>query len=259
MNRSLVKTAQIFDTLMAENKPVGVNEFARKLDMPKSTVSRFLSTMEVLGFVRREAGSGKFRLGLKLFELGCRAIEDMDLREIAVPHMAKLRDAINENVLLTVLEGERITYLEKLESTQAVVTQMNVGATAPAHCVSSGKAMLAHHPELAERILASELTRYSSQTIVDPTRMREELETIQGCGYALNKGEFREDVCGVAAPIFDARGIAVGAISTATPASRMNEERWREHIEAVMEVTRTISKLLGAPKIPPSMARQSPR
>ena len=112
MNRSLMKAAQIFDTLMAENNPVGVNEFARKLDMPKSTVSRFLSTMEALGFVRREPGSGKFRLGLKLFELGCRAIEDMDLREIAVPHMAKLRDAINENVLLTVLEGDRITYLE---------------------------------------------------------------------------------------------------------------------------------------------------
>ena len=75
MNRSLMKAAQIFDTLMEENNPVGVNEFARKLDMPKSTVSRFLSTMEALGFVRREPGSGKFRLGLKLFELGCRAIE----------------------------------------------------------------------------------------------------------------------------------------------------------------------------------------
>ncbi len=255
MNRSLMKTAQIFDTLMAENKPVGVNEFARKLDMPKSTVSRFLSTMEVLGFVRREPGSGKFRLGLKLFELGCRAIEDMDLREIAIPHMAKLRDAINENVLLTVLEGDRITYLEKLESTQAVVTQMNVGATAPAHCVSSGKAMLAHHPELAERVLASELTRYSPHTIVNPQSMREELEAIRASGFALNKGEFREDVCGVAAPIFDARSLAVGAISTATPASRMSEARWEEHIEAVLEVSRAISKVLGASVNQSSTAR----
>ena len=170
MNRSLMKSAQIFDTLMAENNPVGVNEFARKLNMPKSTVSRFLSTMESLGFVRREPGSGKFQLGLKLFELGCRAIEDMDLREIAIPHMARLRDSINENVLLTVLEGDRITYLEKMESTQAVVTQMNVGATAPAHCVSSGKAMLAYHSEVAERVLASELKGYSPHTIVDPSK-----------------------------------------------------------------------------------------
>ena len=254
MNRSLMKTAQIFDTLMAENNPVGVNEFARKLNMPKSTVSRFLSTMESLGFVRREPGSGKFQLGLKLFELGCRAIEDMDLREIAIPHMARLRDSINENVLLTVLEGDRITYLEKMESTQAVVTQMNVGATAPAHCVSSGKAMLAYHSEVAERVLASELKGYSPHTIVDPQRMREELEGIRARGYALNKGEFREDVCGVAAPIFDARGLVAGAISTATPASRMNDERWREHIEAVLDVTRTISKLLGASGNQPSVA-----
>ena len=255
MNRSLMKTAQIFDTLLAESNPVGVNEFARKLNMPKSTVSRFLSTMETLGFVRREPGSGKFRLGLKLFELGCRAIEDMDLREIAIPHMAKLRDDINENVLLTVLEGDRITYLEKMESTQAVVTQMTVGATAPAHCVSSGKAMLAHHPELAERVLASGLNRYSPHTIVNPQSMREELEAIRTSGYALNKGEFREDVCGVAAPIFDARGLVVGAISTATPASRMNEERWQEHIGAVLEVTRAISKVLGASVNQSSMAR----
>ena len=255
MNRSLMKTAQIFDTLLAESNPVGVNEFARKLNMPKSTVSRFLSTMETLGFVRREPGSGKFRLGLKLFELGCRAIEDMDLREIAIPHMAKLRDDINENVLLTVLEGDRITYLEKMESTQAVVTQMTVGATAPAHCVSSGKAMLAHHPELAERVLASGLNRYSPYTIVNPQSMREELEAIRTSGYALNKGEFREDVCGVAAPIFDARGLVVGAISTATPASRMNEERWQEHIGAVLEVTRAISKVLGASVNQSSMTR----
>lgn len=254
MNRSLMKTAQIFDTLMAENNPVGVNEFARKLNMPKSTVSRFLSTMESLGFVRREPGSGKFHLGLKLFELGCRAIEGMDLREIAIPHMAKLRDSINENVLLTVLEGDRITYLEKMESTQAVVTQMNVGATAPAHCVSSGKAMLAYHSEVAERVLASELQGYSPHTIVDPQRMREELEGIRARGYALNKGEFREDVCGVAAPIFDARGLVAGAISTATPASRMNGERWKEHIEAVLDVARTISKLLGASGNQPSVA-----
>lgn len=255
MNRSLMKAAQIFDTLMAENNPVGVNEFARKLDMPKSTVSRFLSTMESLGFVRREPGSGKFCLGLKFFELGCRAIEDMDLREIAIPHMARLRDAINENVLLTVLVGDRITYLEKIESTQAVVTQMNVGATAPAHCVSSGKAMLAYHPELADRVLASELTRYSPHTIIDPQKLRDELEEIRGCGYALNKGEFREDVCGVAAPIFDARGLVAGAISTATPASRMNEERWTEQIKAVLEVTRAISKLLGASVNPLSITR----
>ena len=84
--------------------------------------------------------------------------------------------------------------------------------------------------------------------------MREELEMIRVRGYALNKGEFREDVCGVGAPIFDARGLVVGAISTATPASRMNEERWEEHIEAVLEVTRNISKLLGASVSQLSMA-----
>ncbi len=78
MNQSLKKTAQIFEILMARSAPLGVNEFSRILGMPKSTVSRFLSTMESLGFVRREKNTGKFYLGMKLFELGCKAIEDME-------------------------------------------------------------------------------------------------------------------------------------------------------------------------------------
>jgi len=247
MNQSLQKSAQILETLMKGPTPVGVNEFAHTLGLPKSTVSRFLSTMESLGFVRRDQESGKFFLGLRLFELGCKAIEDVGLRNVAIPEMKRLRDTIDENVLLTVLEGTQITYLDKIECRQAIVSQTSVGGTAPAYCVSSGKAMLAFDPERLEKAIEKGLKSFTPLTIVEPDKLRRECKKIREQGYAINKGEFRVDVTGIGAPIFNARGEVVGAISTATPALRMNKNRWQTHIEAVTRTGDTISRLLGAP------------
>lgn len=247
MNQSLQKSAQILETLLKGSTPVGVKEFAHTLGMPKSTVSRFLSTMESIGFVRKDPESGKFYLGLRLFELGCKAIEDVGLRNVAIPEMKRLRDAIDENVLLTVLEDTKITYLDKIECGQAVVTQTNVGGTAPAHCVSSGKAMLAFNSERLEKVIAEGLTSFTPFTIVEPDKLRRECRKIKTQGFAVNKGEFRVDVTGIGAPIFNARGEVVGAISTATPALRMNKNRWKDHIKAVTRTGSTISRLLGFP------------
>lgn len=245
MNQSLQKTSKIFDILMQRKKPVGVNEFSEILQIPKSTISRFLSTLESLGFVRRDPETGRFYLGLKLFELGCKAMEDLGLREVAIPQMESLRDRLNENVLLTVLEGTHITYLDKIESQQVVIIQTNLGGTAPAYCVSGGKAMVAHFPERIEEIIAGGLKKFTANTITDPEKFRRECQNIREQGYAINKGELRIDVHGVGTPIFNARGDVVGAISTAVPASRMSKELLEEHIEAVTRTGNDISRLLG--------------
>ncbi len=247
MNQSLLKSAQILKTLMEGPTLVGVNEFAHTLGMPKSTVSRFLSTLESLGFVRKDQESGKFFLGLRLFELGCKAIEDVGLRNVAIPEMERLRDTIDENVLLTVLEDTQITYLDKIDCRQAIVSQTNAGGTAPAYCVSGGKAMLAFDSERLEKVIEKGLRSFTPLTIVEPDKLRRECKKIKEQGYAINKGEFRIDVTGVGTPIFNARGKVVGAISTATPAVRMSKNRWQDHIKAVTRTGNAISRLLGSP------------
>lgn len=233
------------EILMRGPTPVALSDLSRSLDMPMSTASRFLSSMEALGFVRREKGTGKFYLGLRLFELGCRAIDDVGLRNIALPQMEKLRDQINENVFLTVLEGTRITYLDKIESRQAVITQANVGGTAPAYCVSSGKVLLSFNPERLEQVIGEGLESYTPLTIIDPDKLRQECKKIKKQGFATNKGEFRAGVTGVAAPIFNASGMPVAAISSATPVSRMNKQRWIDHADAVLKYANIISRELG--------------
>lgn len=247
MNQSLQKTARILSVLMEARAPIGVNEFARLLRMPKSTVSRFMATLESIGMVRRDSENGRFFLGLRLFELGCKAIEDLGLRKAAAPLMEALRDRINENVLLTVLEDTHITYLDKCESRQAIIAQTRVGETAPAYCVSSGKAMLGHYPARLEKAIAQGLAPFTPHTIIDPERLRRECAKAKEQGYAVNRGEFREGVTGVGAPIFNAAGNVAGAISTSTPAARMTKQRWQEHIEAVTQTAQAISRRLGAP------------
>jgi DNA-binding IclR family transcriptional regulator len=245
VNQSLQKAAQILEILMKGPTPVALTEFARALNIPKSTMSRFLSTLESLGFVMREKEGGKFYLGLRLFELGCKAIDDVGLRKTAIPEMEKLRDKINENILLTVSEGTRITYLDKIESQQAVVTRETIGSTAPAYCVSSGKAMIAFDEERLEQVIKEGLKSFTPMTIVDPNKLRKECEKIRKRGYAINRGEYRTGVTGIAAPIFNANGTLVGAISTAAPAERMNKRRWHEHVRAVTESANAISRNLG--------------
>ena len=245
MNQSLQKADKILEILMKGPTPVALTEFARVLSMPKSTMSRFLSTLESLGFVMRDKETGKFYLGLRLFELGCKAIDDVGLRKMAIPEMEKLRNQIDENVLLTVSEGTRITYLDKIESHQAVVTQEKVGGTAPAYCVSSGKALLAFDKDRLELVIKEGLQAYTPLTITDPDKLRQECEKIRKQGYAINRGEYRTGVTGIAAPIFNANGTLVGAISTAAPAERMNKRRWDEHVRAVVKAGLTISHSLG--------------
>ena len=159
--------------------------------------------------------------------------------------MEKLRNKINENILLTVSEGTRITYLDIIESQQAVVTKEKVGGTAPAYCVSSGKVMIAFDKERLDQVIKEGLKAFTPLTIVDPDKLRKECEKIRKRGYAINRGEYRTGVTGIAAPIFNANEALVGAISTAAPAERMNKRRWHEHVRAVTESANTISRNLG--------------
>ena len=126
-----------------------------------------------------------------------------------------------------------------------MIIQTNVGGTAPAYCVSSGKAMLAYDAERLEKVITQGLKSYTPHTIVDPEVLRRECAKIREQGYALNRGEFRKDVTGIGAPIFNAKGEVLGAISTSTPASRMNKKRWSDHIRAVTETSSSISRQLG--------------
>jgi DNA-binding IclR family transcriptional regulator len=252
MSKSLEKVALIFEKFLQSEGSLGVNEIARELSLPKSTISRLLISMQKFGFTRRDPSSQKFFLGIKLFELGCKASEDLELQSIAIPEMERLRDAINESVLLIILEDIHITYLHKVECKHAVVIQHKMGGTAPAYCVASGKAMLAYMPDRLEKTITVGLKAWNSNTITDPERLRRECEKARKLGYATVSEEFREGVSGIAAPIFDQTGAVAASVSVAVPTVRLNRKRQTVLIASVKKAAARISHHMGAMKNAPS-------
>jgi DNA-binding IclR family transcriptional regulator len=161
--------------------------------------------------------------------------------------MERLRDTCNETTHLVILDGADVVYIEKLESSHPVRIDSQVGGRTPAFCVAHGKVLLAHHPELAERILAGKLPRFTSRTLTDPEVLRRDMARTRRQGYAMNNQEWREGVCGIAAPIWDRTGTVVAALSLSMPATRFTKVRLDTMLPVLKEIAREVSRALGFP------------
>ncbi|GAB3357881.1 IclR family transcriptional regulator [Modestobacter lapidis] len=220
--------ATVFQVLeeVAARQPVGVSDLARSLDLPKSTIQRALVSLHELGWVEQEpGGTRRWVVAIKLLVLAGRA-GGLDLREQAMPVMRELSVLTDENVHLSVRSGRGVVIIEKLDSSKTVRLFDPLGVVAPIHASSTGKAILAwSDDDDIDQLLAESFERYTGRTLVDGNALREELRTIRELGYSVNRGEWRDDVRGVAAPILDAQGRPRAAISVAVPASRLPERR----------------------------------
>src|SRR5215211_2950072 len=234
--RAVVRAARLLELLRASDGGAPLNELVAGSGLAKASVFRMIRTLEGLGFVERADGADRYRLGVRCLELGQAYLEQTDLRREARPVLARLRD--------------RVVYLEKLDSTQAVGIMMSrVGKTAPSYCTGLGKALLAARDddpvaELAER---GALQRFTKNTIHRPEELRAELGRIAGRGYALDLEEHEPGVRCVACAIEGPSGAAIAALSIAGPADRLSEGSLRGELAvAAAEAAREIGLRLGA-------------
>ena len=221
LTATLAKGLGVLEAL-AEVEDAGLTELARRLDVSGPTLFRLLATLTGAGYVRKQAG--RYRLSLKLWELGTRAIRRLTPRDLARPHMERLVARAGEAAHLSVLEGAGIVIIEKVDTTQPVRVDTFVGQRAPAHCAASGKAILAFAPaEIAAAILSGPLARYTDQTVCDRRRLERDLALTAKRGYALNRGEWRHDVCAIGVPIRNHAGEVVASLSLTMPTQRFTE------------------------------------
>ena len=144
--QALDRAFAVLDLLGESDTPLGLAQVAASLQLHKSTAHRFLMVLERHRMVERTT-SGKFRLGLRLFDLGNRAIEQYDLRDRAQPHLRRLVAETEETAHLCILEGAHVIYIDKIEPARSVRMITRIGASNPVHCTSVGKAILAFMPE----------------------------------------------------------------------------------------------------------------
>jgi IclR family KDG regulon transcriptional repressor len=246
MDKTLLKGLAMLE-LMANNEgtPATIQQLATQLGLTKSNAHRTLQTLAHAGYVTTADGTGAYRSTMKLFELGARQLARLDIRKFALSSMRQLADFTTETVHLSILEGFDVIYIEKIDSPQPIRAYSVVGGRAPAYCVATGKALLAFQPDWYLDKYAGDLPRHSPATITTLPVLKEELARVARIGYAVNRGEWRESVGGLAAPIFNGLDQVVAAIGISGPLERLNPNRMQELAPATMKAAAEISRAMG--------------
>jgi len=245
--QALDRALDVLEALAAEREPLRLVELSSRLGLHKSTVHRLLSTLGRRRYVEREAATGRYRLGLKVFELGSWFFNRMELRQEARPFLQALVDQTLETVHLGILDEGQVIYIEKVESPQTVRMYSELGKRAPAHCTAMGKVLLAYlsADELDHIITQRGLTRFTSNTITDREQLKDHLGRVAAQGFAVDDTEHEEAIRCVAAPVRNYRGEVVAALSVSAPAVRLTRERIGQVAELARATALRISRRLG--------------
>ncbi len=225
---------------------VGIRELAAYLGTDKSSTHRLLTTLERHGYVAQDPVTGKYQLGMRVFEAGAVVLNQMNLRAAARPHLEQLAQETGEVVHLAVESGGQCVYVDKVVGPQAIPMASQLGWRKPLHCTGVGKALLAHLPDhRIEQILQTEDFRpLTPNTITDPARLAAELADVRATGIAHDREEIEVGLRCVAAPILGSSRQMVAAISVAGPATRFSSERLPALVKLVRDAADAISRSL---------------
>lgn len=218
---------------------------ASSLGMSKAGVFEQLSTLTRRGYVSRSSHN-EYCVGMKLWELGC-SVPSSSLALVAAPHMATLSRRINEGVILGALDGADVVYLHLVESPQAVRVHAEVGDRIPAHCTSTGLALLAElDDDEVERLIPPELEAMSRETLATRPALLAELSRIRARGFAINRGGWRSDVGGIAVVIPNLMSTTAAALCVAVPLYRLTKAWVTPSVRAVRLAAASIAADLAA-------------
>ena len=230
-----------------EESELGISRLAIKLGLAKSTVHRLASTLVEEGMLEQNPETGKYHLGLTLFELGSLVRRKFDFSREAKPWLMGLREQTHETVLLSILGHGGVVCVNFLESQQAIRIMSGIGMRKPIHCTAEGKALLAFQPTaFIEAALAGDLPARTPNTLTDPSALREELALVRENGYAIDNEEFELGMRGIAAPIYDDSGHATAAVTVAGPTQRLGKRQLSGLAEGVIKAAQAISIRLGS-------------
>jgi DNA-binding IclR family transcriptional regulator len=243
---SLVRAVSMLEVLGQSDGPLSLAEICQRLALHKSTAHRSLMVLERSALIERTQ-ENRFRLGLKLYELGNRAVEQIDLRGRVQPVLRRLASQVGETVHLSVLQKTSIVYLDKVEPNRRVCMSTKTGTSNPVYCTAMGKAMLAFQPEQIIEQIAGKIrfVRYTPKTIGSREALSEALAKIRRRGYAIDDEEIELGVRCVGAPIFNESRQAIAAMSVSGPTSRITVQSVPGIAEKLLRCCGDISASLG--------------
>lgn len=244
-NKTVVKSMDLLNLFRSYPK-LSLSEMVQLSGIPKTSVHRMVSSLEDMGFLKKEENN-KYSLGFLFLEFGQLVKERIDIRKIALPIMYSLREEAGEAVNLVIKEGNEAIYIEKLETLQPVRVYTKIGRRAPLYGGACPRILLAFLPEIEieQYLKQTELKQVAMQTIMDKDYLLQVLAESKKNRYAVSHSELQDYSSAVAAPIFDSLNQVVAGISLVGPSMRFQEEHLSKLVELVKNGGNEISYKLG--------------
>jgi len=246
--QAIERAVAILNAFSVDEPELGVTEVAERVGLHKSTVHRFMVNLDAAGLVERNPRTGRYRLGLHIFELGGLVMQQMNLWDEALPFLESLVRDTGETGHLAVLDGGEAIYIERVEARRALRVPSAIGRGYPAHATNLGKVLLADLPRerVTEIVAERGLAAYTPNTITDLAELEAELERIRECGYAIDDEEYDEGLRCIGAGVRDHSGHVVSALGIGGPVTRITPARVEELAGLVMAAASGLSRRLGA-------------
>jgi IclR family pca regulon transcriptional regulator len=227
-SQSLERGLAILSCFTAKRPVLGIADIADELGMSRSTTHRYVITLVALGYLEQGA-SRKYRLGLRVTDLGMSALNSTGLREHAHPYLEELRQRTSYTTSLAVLDGSEVLYLDRVRSFRrghGTDLDLHAGSRVPAYCTAAGKLLLANLPQPAQRDLLASVkpAKRGPNTITGKKALRDELDQVRDAGFAVDDQELSANMFAIAVPVRDAAGEVAAAVGLSAHSSMISLE-----------------------------------
>jgi len=245
--QSVDRALALLDYLAQEDREISLTEIAKAMGWPKTTVHGLISTLRDRNYVDQSPITGRYKLGVRLFELGNIVARSWEVRSVARPAMQDLNARINEMVQLATESNGEVLYIEKIDSSHMMRIVSEIGARLPMHCTGLGKVLLAYKkPSEVDWIISKHgLRTMTSHTITNREALEKELAKVRRQGFAIDDREIMEGLRCVAAPIFNSDGEVRYAVSVSGMANSLLGERFEKIQQEIVRTAESISYLMG--------------
>ncbi len=248
LTRSVHRALAVLEAIGGFDAEVGIVEVSERVELPVSTVHRLLVTLVYMGFVIQSPETGRYRIGIRAFELGNAFLKQIHLPEVVRPVMRQMAHQAGETVNLAVRDGHAAVYIDQIDTDHILKLFTRTGTRVPLYCTGVGKVLLAGFAddELAAYLAGTEMTGRTPKTITTADRLQLEVRRVRTRRHAIDNEEFERGVRCVAAPIFDHRAETIAAISVSAPSQRLSDKELAGLLDLVDKAADRISTLLGA-------------
>lgn len=245
---SIIRAFAILEMLDGSRRGWNISEMSRKLKIPKSTAHVIVLTLEQLGYIKRDPGSRRYQLGIKIYGLGRGLMKNLALPEIALPHLRWLVEQTRLTAHLAILEKDQAVFIQKVDGFGMIKFDTYVGKRADLNCTGVGKALLAFaREEIVRKVLSgNSFPRYTHLTITSSGGLKKELSKVRQKGYSVDDEEEELGIRCVGAPVLNQSGESVAAVSVTGTTSQIHHDNLEELGVVVIQAATKVSGALQA-------------